>query len=142
MSSTGTNEALGNAQVAFDVPARPDSLRLLRLGVADRAVAAGLPAEAVDRARVVVDELAAVLVAAAAPGSRLRLVVGENGGRLLIRGEVVHGGPMPEVDRVVVELLDLCVSPEAWDLSGVDQHLCFDAAVSARWTESDPDRRR
>ena len=55
-----SSEVLGQGQVAFDVLAVPSSLRLLRLGVADRAAGMGLDSEAVERARIAEDELAEV----------------------------------------------------------------------------------
>ena len=131
MSTTGTQRVLGQGQVAFDVPAEPSSLRLLRLGVADRAAAMGLGTEAIERARVVVDELAAVLLTAA-PTTRLHVVMSVDGGRLQLDGAVDHRGPVPQVDQVVRELMDLCVGPEGWDVQVGGGRLTFSASIAAR----------
>lgn len=133
MASTSTEEVLGQGQVAFDVPARADSLQLLRLGAADRAASLGLGTDTIDRARVVVDELAGILVTAA-PNTRLRLVItGRDGGAgLHFDGRVPHPSPAPEVDLVVVELLDLCAGRDAWDLHAAGGWLSFQAMVGER----------
>lgn len=97
--------------VVVDAPARPRSLRLLRLAVADAAAELDLDIDAVDSARIAVDELAALLLAT---GSWSRLVVTIRclDGRLDVSG-AVHG-PLGDiepvrVDRVVDELLAMCV---------------------------------
>ena len=126
-----SSEVLGQGQVAFDVLAVPSSLRLLRLGVADRAAGMGLDSEAVERARNAVDELAAVLVGAE-PGARLHVVVSDDGRRLLLEGEVEHDGPVPELDQIVQELLDLCLGAAGWRIRSGEGRLSFAAVVRAR----------
>jgi hypothetical protein len=122
---------LGEHQVAFDVPARSASLRLLRMSVAERAAVAGFASPDVDRARAVVDELAAVLMEEA-QGSRLVVIVTHDEPSLRLEGEVRHTGPVPEVDEIVSTLLDLCVGEDGWSLTTTDRVLCFAAAVEPR----------
>jgi len=131
MSMTG--RLLGERQVAFDVPATPSSLRLLRLSVAERAGVAGFSGDDVDRARAVVDELAAILMTEA-PGSRLVVMVTHDEPLLLLEGEVRHRGPVPHIDDVVVTLLDLCVGKDGWSVTSTGRQLRFGAALEPRST--------
>jgi hypothetical protein len=126
-----TGRILGEHQVAFDVPASSGSLRLLRMSVAERAAVAGFASPDVDRARAVVDELAAVLMEEA-QGSRLVVIVTHDEPSLLLEGEVRHTGPVPVVDDIVSTLLDLCVGTDGWSLSATDKTLCFGAEVEPR----------
>lgn len=97
--------------VVVDAPARPRSLRLLRLAVADAAAEMDLDIDGVDSARIAVDELAALLLATGR-WSRLVVSIRCGDGRLDVSGEVQ--GPLDaiepvRVDRVVDELLGMCV---------------------------------
>jgi hypothetical protein len=110
--------------ITLDVPAAPRSLRLLRLAAADAAADAGFDLDAVESARIAVDELASLLLA---DGDRDRLVVTirRTPGRLVVDGSRVLSGTasVPEVDPIVVELLDVCVS--TWSLDRSAGRLTF-----------------
>lgn len=97
--------------VVVDAPASHRSLRLLRLAAADAATELDMDMDGVERARIAVDELAALLLGT---GEWRRIVVTLriSGGRLEGHGEVrdALGDVRPvEVDPVVAELLATCV---------------------------------
>lgn len=103
--------ALEDDAVVVDVPARPRSLRLLRLAAADAAADLDLDIDAVESARIAVDELSAILLSIG-PWQRLVVRFRAVDGRLRVEGEAF--GPVgepgqPVVDRVVEELLTMCV---------------------------------
>ena len=98
-------------EVLLDVPARPRSLRLLRLAAADAAAGLDLDVDSVEAARIAVDELAAILLTSGV-WTRLQVRLRTEGGVLRVHGEVtglVGEAVDVQVDRVVEELLSVCV---------------------------------
>ena len=98
-------------EVVIDVPARPRSLRLLRLAAADAAAGLDLDIDAVEAARIAVDELAAILLTSGV-WTRLQVRLRTDGGVLRVHGTVsglVGEAAEVKVDRVVEELLSVCV---------------------------------
>lgn len=120
-------------RIDIDVPATYSSLRVLRLVVADAVDDAGLSAERVERAGVVIDELAAVLVADGV-GERMAVQVVRSGSSVSVQGVIASGGDTageaPLVDDVVRELLDLCVGRGHWTISRDRDELRIDAVIS------------
>jgi hypothetical protein len=107
----GVPASLEDDVVVVDVPARPRSLRLLRLAAADAAADLDLDIDAVESARIAVDELSAILLSSG-PWQRLVVRFRAVDGRLRVEGEAFGpvGEPVePVVDRVVEELLTMCV---------------------------------
>ena len=107
----GVPSTLADDVVVVDVPARPRSLRLLRLAAADAAADLDLDIDAVESARIAVDELSAIVLSSG-PWQRLVVRFRTVDGRLRVEGEAF--GPVgepgePAVDRVVEELLSMCV---------------------------------
>jgi hypothetical protein len=107
----GVPSTLADDVVVVDVPARPRSLRLLRLAAADAAADLDLDIDAVESARIAVDELSAIVLSSG-PWQRLVVRFRTVDGRLRVEGEAF--GPVgepgePAVDRVVEELLAMCV---------------------------------
>lgn len=103
--------AVDDDAVVVDAPARPRSLRLLRLAVADAATEMDLDIDTVESARIAVDEMAALLLATG-EWARLVVTLRIEADCLSVRGEVRGStGPVEEVrvDRVVDELLGMCV---------------------------------
>lgn len=126
--------------VVLDVPADPRSLRLLRLAAADAAASLELDLDRIETARLVVDELASVVIGAlqGVPNARLRVCV--------VRGEgapgegvvELHGladahdlGPV-EPDFIVRELLDASIGRDSWSFDARSDLLSFRASVPAR----------
>lgn len=114
MTATSDNE------VVVDVPARPRSLRLLRLAAADAAADLDMDLDGVEAARIAIDELGALLLGS---GSFDRLVVRLvlEPGRLEVAGAAsggTNGSETPSVDRIVHELLDTCV--DDWQVGVAD----------------------
>lgn len=106
-----TTESPQSGDVQIDVPARPRSLRLLRMAAADAATELDLDIDAVESARIAVDEMAALLLATGS-WSRLTVTLSTDDDRLEVRGSVRDlDGERSEVhvDRVVEELLSMCV---------------------------------
>lgn len=106
-----TTESPQAGDVQIDVPARPRSLRLLRMAAADAATELDLDIDAVESARIAVDEMAALLLATGS-WSRLTVTLSTDDDRLEVRGSVRGlDGDRSEVhvDRVVEELLGMCV---------------------------------
>jgi hypothetical protein len=97
--------------VCIDVPARPRSLRLLRMAAADSATELDLDIDAVESARIAIDELAALLLATG-NWRRLSVTLRTDADRLEVHGKVcdLEGDAADvHVDRVVEELLGMCV---------------------------------
>jgi hypothetical protein len=122
--------------VVLDTPARPRSLRLLRLAAADAAAELDLDIDAVESARIAIDEMAALLLATG-EWERLVVTLRADDGCLEVRGGV-HGlaGEQREVllDRVVEELLRACV--DSFELlEGPAFRFTIDPKVAARSVE-------
>jgi hypothetical protein len=113
-----TGEAV---MVRLDVPARPRSLRLLRLAAADAGASLGFDLARIECIRLVIDELASVLIGAA-DGGRMRFRITPLVDHALLEGSL-SGAPRDRVvpDRIVRELLDGSIGPESWSIrQGVD----------------------
>jgi hypothetical protein len=124
-----TRDPSSAAQVVLDVPAEMHSLRLLRLAVADAAATQDFPADRIDRARVAVDELTAVLLTAS-QAPRLVVVITRYPGAVEIDGCIDHeSSTVPTVDDVVVELLDMCTAQDSWRLWIEDHTLQFRVGI-------------
>jgi hypothetical protein len=98
-------------EVLLDVPARPRSLRLLRLAAADAAAGLDLDVDSVEAARIAVDELAAILLTSGV-WTRLQVRLRTQDGVLRVHGTVtglVGEEVEVHVDGVVDELLAVCV---------------------------------
>lgn len=121
---------LDDDAVVVDVPARPRSLRLLRLAAADAAADLDMDIDGVEAARIAVDELGALLLGS---GSWQRLVVRieVSAGQLTVRGSTTGAGaPAPvQVDRIVQELLDTCV--DEWRVEDGDDGPTFRFSMAA-----------
>lgn len=123
-------------EVVLDTPARPRSLRLLRMAAADAATELDLDIDAVESARIAVDEMAALLLATGT-WSRLIVTLRTDDGCLDVRG-IVQGleGEASDVhvDRVVEELLGMCV--DSFELlDGPSFRFRIDPKVPARSVE-------
>jgi hypothetical protein len=136
IASTGrpTADRVGDYDVVLDVPAVPRSLRLIRLAAADAAVDLGFDLDAVESARIAVDELSALLFDTG-DWSRLVLRLERADGLLRVSGRV-HGDtgtPRPvQVDRVVQELLSTCVIDYVVDDGGPDGGPWFSCSIGGR----------
>ena len=125
-----TRSTLDDDAVVVDVPARPRSLRLLRLAAADAAADLDMDIDGVEAARVAVDELGALLLGS---GSWQRLVVRieVTPGQLTVRGSTT-GAAAPssvQVDRIVRELLDTCV--DEWQVDDGGEGPTFRFSMAA-----------
>ena len=125
-----TRSTLDDDAVVVDVPARPRSLRLLRLAAADAAADLDMDIDGVEAARIAVDELGALLLGS---GSWQRLVVRieVTPGQLTVRGSTT-GAAAPssvQVDRIVRELLDTCV--DEWQVEDGGEGPTFRFSMAA-----------
>ena len=123
----------GTSTVLLDVPADPRSLRLLRLAAADAAATAGYDLDRVESARLVMDELASVLIGVGA-AARLRISITRNEpGALVFEGSLSSPPTTSvELDFIVRELLDASIGRPAWSFEEGEGGPCFRAEVSAR----------
>ncbi len=131
--------AVHDRDVVIDVPARARSLRLLRLAVADAAADLDMDLDAIESARIAVDELATLLLSAA-QWTRLVLRIDSADRRLRVRGETSDArGEVTEVqaDRVVRELLAVCV-----DDYGVQGGSSFWFTIGVPSADADPSSER
>ena len=95
-------------RVELRIPARPQYLRLARLTAAGFASDLGFDVETLEDLRVAIDELCAVCIADAGPGTTLTLSYGVDGGAVHVDGRVNLPGAQPPV-----------VHPVARDLLGM-----------------------
>ena len=118
--------------VMVDVPAEARSLRLLRLAAADAAAAAGFDMDRVETARLVMDELASVVMTDG--GGRLRVSITRNGDRTVqLEGHLVGHAPTSVTpDFIVRELLDASIGPGTWSVDQDAEQLGFRASVGQR----------
>lgn len=130
-AGVGANDGV----VVLDVPAHPRSLRLLRLAAADAAATLEFDLDRIETARLVVDELASVVIGAlqGVPYARLRVSVvrGERVVELQGVAEAPNHGTV-EPDFIVRELLDASIGSDSWSFDARSDLLSFRASVPAR----------
>lgn len=118
MDATAETAEETGVTVRIDSPAESRSLRLLRLAAADAAAGVGLDLDRVETARLVVDELASLLISASPSTARLQTCITRAERAVELEGSVpiFEGGNVPTPDRIVTELLDVSVGPHAWSV--------------------------
>jgi hypothetical protein len=119
-------------RVVLEVPGDPVFLRLLRIAAADAATRLDFDIDRLECARLVVDELAGVLMSLC-PGVRLSVTLRSAWGDLVVEGSVAVSRPVQAVaDRFVQELLDAAIGPDQWALAEVDGTVGFSAWVAGK----------
>ncbi len=123
----------GAATVVLDVPVDSRSLRLLRLAAADAAATAGHDVDRVETSRLVMDELASVLLGTGGAGRmRISITRGE-GGVLLFQGSLSQAPEASvELDFIVKELLDASIGRPSWSFEDGADGPRFRAEVAPR----------
>jgi len=92
--------------VDLTVPASSEHLRVLRLVAASLAASLGLDIDQLDDLRIAVDELCSLLIEHAPEGTRLRLTLCGDGGRLVAEGALLQDAPVAMIDAVSQLILD------------------------------------
>lgn len=122
----------GSQGVVLEVPAEGRSLRLLRLAAADAAAELGFDVDRVETARLVVDELASVLIGEAG-GGRLRVCITRSDSAIELEGTIRCSGEAEvRVDTIVRHLLDTSIGEDSWSVRARMDLLSFHASVPAR----------
>lgn len=123
----------GAATVLLDVPVDSRSLRLLRLAAADAAATAGHDVDRVETSRLVMDELASVLLGVGG-GGRMRISITRGDGALLVFEGSLSEPPegSVELDFIVRELLDASIGRPAWSFEDGERGPRFRAEVAPR----------
>jgi hypothetical protein len=106
MREQGSGQGQGSGLILLDVPAVVDHLQFLRVAVATAAAGAFADIRRVDDTRLVVDELVVATLRAVAPGSRLRVEVEVEPGRVRIEGTTRATDSEPRLSDVGAILLE------------------------------------
>ena len=123
----------GAATVLLDVPVDSRSLRLLRLAAADASATAGHDVDRVETSRLVMDELASVLLATGGSGRMRISITRGDGGSLVFEGSLTHPpAAAVELDFIVRELLDASIGRPAWTFDDGEGGPRFRAEVAPR----------
>jgi hypothetical protein len=130
VSEVGVDDS--DAATVIEVPGEPRSLRLLRLAAADAAASVGFDVDRIDSARLVIDELASVLIIAGS-GGRLRICITRGVDEVGFRG-TVHTDLDEEIElgAIVRELLNVTIGRDAWSVDQSADRVSFRASVPAK----------
>jgi hypothetical protein len=130
VSEVGVDDS--DTATVIEVPGEPRSLRLLRLAAADAAASVGFDVERIESARLVVDELASVLITAGR-GGRLRVCITRGADEVGFEGTVrTDLAEEVELGLIVRELLDVTIGRDAWSVDQSADRVSFRASVPAR----------